>query len=753
MLDRLPAHRLALFASCLTSVFGFTSCGGGEESDEPATFAEAEKRGQEEPFASAHPVTFGRDIAPILFTNCAGCHRPGASAPFSLLSFEDAKSRAVRIAAVTRTRYMPPWLPEPGFGDFAGERRLSEEQIALIQAWVEGGAREGDPKDLPPVPEWDEVWKLGEPDLVIEMTEPYMLAAAGRDIFRNFVIPIPITSTRWVKAVELRPGNTGAVHHAVMRVDLSLASRRLDEMDSEPGYESRFHAGNVQNPGGFFLGWSPGKVPFAGADDMSWRLEPGTDFVLKLHLRPTGRPEKISASARFFFADEPPTRSPALISLRSRTIDIPPGEKNYAISDSYELPVDVEVLGLYPHAHYLGKEMHGFATLPDGTRKWLLRISDWNFDWQDEYRYADPIALPKGTILSMRYTYDNSAANPQNPNHPPKRVVFGPESSDEMGFLLMQVFTRNNADLEVLNQDFGRKYALSHLAGLRQALRLNPDDAFAHFEVGAAMAEQGNVVEAIRHYREAIRLDGDLAEAHNNLGVALEAEGAVLEAIGHYREAVRIKPAYPTAHHNLGVALGARGMVDEAIGHQREAIRLRPEYAKAHYNLGVALEARGQVDSAIRHYRAAVRLEAEMADAHNNLGAALMAQGRLDEAIAHLREAARLRPDWPGPLSLIAEYLATHPDPKIRDPAAAVGLAERAAEMTGYRHPLVLEVLAAAYAADTRFREAVEAAEEAARLAVAAQAEEAARRIKRRLALYMQSKPYVADVQGGTSPR
>jgi Flp pilus assembly protein TadD len=287
-----------------------------------------------------------------------------------------------------------------------------------------------------------------------------------------------------------------------------------------------------------------------------------------------------------------------------------------------------------------------------------------------------------------------------------------------MGFLLIQVVLRDSADLAVLNRDYASKYAQRRIAGLRQALRLNPDDASTHLELGVALQEEGSLDEAIRQYRRAIQIDVNLAGAHNN----------------------------------LGILLGAQGKLDEATGHYREAIRLRPEYATAHHNLGVLLGGQGKLDEAIRHYRQAVRMNDELGAAHNNLGYALAAQGNISEAIEHLRKAALLEAQ-PAPLRLLSLLLASHPDPQIRDPTEAIRLAERAAEMTGHRDPVVLDVLAAAYAADGHFDEAVRTATNAAALAAAAQAEELADQIRERLKLYQESKPYrLAPARAVTPP-
>ncbi len=659
--------------------------------------------------AASRPLTFNNDIGPIVFEHCAPCHRPEKAAPFSLLTYAEVKARSSRIADVTASRTMPPWMPEPGYGEFAGDRRLSDDEIARVRRWVEDGAVEGDPADLPPPPEWADGWQLGEPDLVIETPEPYTLRAGGSDVFRNFVIPVPIDSTRYVRAVELRPGNSKIVHHAVMMVDRTESSRRLDEHDPEPGYDGMHTAlGEAHNPGGFFLGWTPGRVPFAGTADMAWRLEKGTDFVVQLHMRPTREERVIAAAVGFYFADRPPTRFPTMIRLGSETIDIPAGAANYEIKDTYVLPVDVEVLSIYPHAHYLGKVIESFATLPDGTRKWLIRITDWNFNRQDEYRYAQPIHLPRGTTLTGRIVYDNSSANPRNPNRPPRRVVYGPKSSDEMGDVWIQVVPRDSAHLAVLRKHYAYKKLVTQMAGFRQALRLNPDSA----------------------------------EMHHALGTTLHALGRVDEAVGHYRQALERKSDFAVVHYNLAVALNSRGEPDAAIRHFLRAVDIEPDLGDAHYQLGIALASRDKLDEAIEHLRQALRLNPERAEIHNSLGLALNINGQVEEALEHLRQASRLKPEWLPPTLELAWILATHPDPVIREPAEAVRLGERAAALSRRGDPVVLDVLAAAYAAAGQFDLAVRTAQNALALASVAGATELEQLIRQRLALYGSSQPY-----------
>ncbi len=606
-------------------------------------------------------LSFNKHIAPLVFGNCATCHRPGGAGPFDLLSYSDVSRHGKTIVSVTQSRYMPPWQPEPGYGEFIGERWLSVDQIGVLEQWVAEGVAEGDPADLPGVPTWREGWFLGKPDLVVTMPRPYTLAAEGPDVFRMFVIPVPLHSKRYVRALELRPGNPRVVHHAVGLVDPTSRSRHLDDEDPRPGFEGMRSTQFARPPDGHFLGWTPGKVPMESAEGMAWRLQKGADLVWELHMLSSGKPERIQPSVGLYFSDEAPAKTPFILGLGSRTIDIPAGEKDYWIEDSYVLPVGVEVLGVYPHAHYLGKQMRAFARLPDGTRRWLISIQDWDFNWQDEYLYKEPILLPRGTKLSMRYSYDNSADNIRNPHNPPRRVVFGPNSSDEMGDLWVQVLTENKADLVTLQRDYARKDSERTIAGYQHSLRVKPDDAQTHNNLGLALFTRGKIDDAIRHYRQALQLQRSDAEAHSNLANTLLEQGNPDDAIRHYFLALEIKPNFVEAHYNLGGALLTQGRTREAIAAFQQTLQIEPEFAKAHNNLGIAFAQQGDVARAFAHFQRAVAIDPDYAEAHNNLGNALFTAGDLPRAAVEYERALEIDPDYPDPrrnLKLVRQLLA-----------------------------------------------------------------------------------------------
>ncbi len=592
---------------------------------------------------SSDRLTFNKDIAPIVFENCAACHRPGEPAPFSLLSYQDVRKRARQIAVVTESRFMPPWLPEEGYGEFRGQRGLTSDQIASLRKWVEDGALEGDPDDLPPPMQFTQGWQFGEPDLVIEMAEPYTLPAGDRDVFRSFVIPIPLPTRKYVRALEFRGGNPRIVHHVVMQIDETRSTRYLDEQDPEPGYEGMY-SGDARSPDGQFLGWTPGKVPMAAPEGMAWRLEAGSDLLLKLHLLPSGKPEVVRCAVGFYFTEKAPTRIPLGLRLGSHTIDIPAGMKDYTVKDSFELPVDVEVVGVYPHAHYLARDMKGYATLADGTTRWLIRIKEWDFNWQDEYRFAEPVFLPRGTTLEMEYTYDNSSDNVFNPHHPPRRVAFGPQSSDEMGDLWLQLVPTDSAELAILKRDFAIKDHQARLDGYKHRTRTTPGDAQARYGLANMLSARGEGEEAIRHYRRALQIKPDFALAYNNLGRVLLAQRKTAEAMKLFRHALRVDPDLSLAHNNLGAALLMQGDNEEAILHFRSALRAWPDFADVHHNLGKALSLQGSGEEAIGHYRQAVSIKPDSFLAHLSLGNALARQGFFVEAAAQYERVLQIQP-------------------------------------------------------------------------------------------------------------
>ena len=652
-------------------------------------------------------VTFSKDVAPILYANCVTCHRPGELAPFSLLTYADAKQHATQIADVTKSRFMPPWKPEASDFRFADERHLADADIEILQRWAAQGAPEGNAADLPPAPAFESSWHLGTPDLIVTMPEAVNVPPDGKDVFRNIVLDVPLAKPRYVQAVEFHPGNGRVLHHARILVDETDSSHLRDLEDPGPGFGG-MEAPEAHFPEGHFLGWAPGKL--AAKESLPWLLSPGTDFVIQMHLRPTGKPEQLQASIGLYFSDTPPSAAPVMLRLGSRTLDIPPGNADYEVNDSYTLPAAVTVLRVYPHAHYLGKDIAVTAKLPDGTTKSLLHIANWDFNWQDEYRFASPVPLPKGTIVSTHYVYDNSSANVHNPRNPPVRVKFGPEATDEMCELLLQLVPSDPAAFLQLRADIARRTLAADIAGDEKRAADAPDDFAAHDALGS-------------DYFQAGRQDDSLKELTT---------------------ALRLKPDHAVANFNISVIEMLKGQLDEAAAHLRKAISVRPDYAEAHNNLGILLMRQGSLDPAVAEFRDVLRIHPRDADAHYNLGRALLAAGQAREAVDNFRAALAAKPDVLSRLDDLAWILATTADDTIRSPKEAVTLAEHAVALTGRKNASVLDTLGAAYAADGRFDEAAQAAREAFDIASAANST-AAGEILKRLDLYRTRQPYRDD--------
>jgi len=547
-----------------------------------------------------------RDIAPIVYQYCAACHRPGEAGPFSLLTYQDVKSHGHQIMAVTHTRFMPPWPPEPGGLKLADERRLSDEQIATIKVWVDEGMLEGKAVDLPPKPKFVEGWQLGEPDLILKADKPYIVPASGGDQYWNFILRVPINETRWVRAVEIRPGDKRLVHHANMLVDRNQSARRM-ERDPGSGFggmEVRIES-EIFDPDSHFLFWKPGTVVSNEPDGMALRLDKGTDLVLNTHLQPSGKPEAIQPSVGLYFTDKPATLHPMLLEMQNDgALDIPAGAKDFVVTDEFKLPIDVDLIGIYPHAHYLGKDILATAELPDGTSKTLIHIKRWDLNWQAVYRYAEPVPLPRGTTITMRYSYDNSEDNAANPNHPPARVIGGNRSSDEMAHLWLQVLPKGDPPDGV-------------------DPRMVLQEAWARHEVEKAPT---------------------IYEAHYNLGSMLLQRGALDEAIVQFQAAASIRPSDPVANNALGGALLAKGDLDGAVQRFKSALAAQPDYFDAHYNLASVLASQGNFQDAASQFGEAVRLNPEDANAQANLGTALAQLGRLTEAKSHYEAALRIDP-------------------------------------------------------------------------------------------------------------
>jgi Flp pilus assembly protein TadD/mono/diheme cytochrome c family protein len=592
--------------------------------------------------AAEAPVTWSRQIAPIVYHNCAACHHPGGAGPFSLLSYADARRRGQQILDVTQSRYMPPWLPAHGYGDFAGERRLSDEDLALIRKWVESGMPEGNPTEAPAEPHYDATWQMGKPDLVLSIERPYTLSASGADVFRNFILPYPLAQTHFIRAMEILPGTPQAVHHANVLIDRTASYRRDHPAawkDGIPGMELELDGGNTFDPDSHFLFWKPDTPVLTEPGGMPWRLDPGNDLILNMHLKPSGKTETIDAQIGLYFTDQPPSSHPMLLQLEDdRDLDIPAGARNFVVQDELTLPLDVEVLGIYPHAHYLGHELEGWAILPNGEKKWLVRIPNWDIDRQSVYRYRNPVLLPRGTVLHMHYVYDNSDQNIHNPNSPPIRVRAGNRSVDEMAHLWLQVLPVN------VPKGSPDPRLLLEQAWMEHRVRQQPGDSVALYNLAAAEAGLGHYAQAATTYRNILHDHPNDARSLNSLGAALESAQDLQGATQAFLQAIAVRPDSCDARFNLASLELKRSHYREAEDQFRTMLEGCADDAAAHDGLAIALAGEGDTSSGQVEFQRALTLDPQNFTAQYHLGEIAIAAGRPADAIELLSAASNENP-------------------------------------------------------------------------------------------------------------
>jgi hypothetical protein len=393
-------------------------------------------------------VTYTRDIAPILFQNCLPCHRAGEAAPFELKTYQQAKTWAAAIKDYTARRVMPPWKAVPGIGDFHDARSLSDEQIARIAQWADAGAPQGDLKELPKLPDFPkDGGQLGAPKDggIFRSAEAYELGPEGKDVYRQFILPVDTTKDRYINAMEFLPDNRAIVHHMIIFYDLSGKSVELDKVDPGPGYSVENGGGGIGVPfdkAVWVAGWAPGNTARFLPAGLAFRQPKGAKVVLQVHYHRNGKTEFDRSSVAFHYVDESKVEKVVYTGMvLNPSLNLKPGEAQQKVTANRVLPQDTEVIAVSPHMHMLGREMKLTANLPDGTQKPLIYINDWDFNWQETYRYKEPIRLPKGTRIDLLAYFDNSEKNPRQPSHPPVPVSWGEQTTDEMciGFYLFTV--------------------------------------------------------------------------------------------------------------------------------------------------------------------------------------------------------------------------------------------------------------------------------------------------------------------------
>ena len=378
----------------------------------------------------AGDVTYSSHIARILQDNCRSCHRDGQVAPFALTNFEEAHRWREEIKAYTQSRLMPPWKANSEFASYKNDVSLTSEEIALISTWVDAGAPLGDVSQIPPSPRFNDGWAFGEPDLIVEMPEQYVVGPEGEDDYRHFIIPFKADKHRFVKAVDVQPGNRNVVHHVIAYVDTSGEARKLDAADEGPGY-SRFGDVGFQ-PASVIGGWAPGNDPAKTPAGTGRWLPKECDIVLQVHYYRTGIEERDQTKVGIYFAaeqDPVPTRGGVVI---NKEFVVPPNESDFEVTAELTIEESSYLYNVTPHMHLIGETMVVTAHRPDGSVVPVVKIDDWDFNWQNTYFFKNFEHLPKGTVVKLRATFDNSERNPNNPNSPPAEIGWGEKTTDEM---------------------------------------------------------------------------------------------------------------------------------------------------------------------------------------------------------------------------------------------------------------------------------------------------------------------------------
>ncbi len=402
--------------------------------------------GQEKSSASGNKaavVTFSKDVAPILYGRCATCHHQGEMAPMSLVSYKDVRPWAKSIREKVVSREMPPWYADPNHGQWANDPSLTQQEIDTIRAWVDGGAKEGDAKDLPPAPKFTNTgWKFGTPDLVLSMSEDCEIPADGTVPYKYYAVPTNFTEDKYIQFAEIKRGDPSLVHHVIISV------REPDQGPPLPAGEIKFNRQQVNpedpqqarqqqrrgnNPDGMLVGWAPGMSPLTLKPGTAKLVKKGSTLIFQMHYTTNGVPGKDRTGVGLWFAKETPEKRIITkgITVDPRKLVIPPGDPNFESRSSQTFTEDVHVHMFMPHMHVRGKDFEYKLVYPDGKEKVLLRVPKYDFNWQITYFTQQPITVPKGSRIDCVAHHDNSIGNKFNPD-PGITVRWGDQTWEEM---------------------------------------------------------------------------------------------------------------------------------------------------------------------------------------------------------------------------------------------------------------------------------------------------------------------------------
>jgi len=391
--------------------------------------------------------TYSKEISRIVQKNCESCHRTDGSAPFALSNFNDVAKRARLVKFMTMSRQMPPWKPVADCGEFAAVRSLTSAEIAMIAAWVDGGAPEGNRAELPSARTYAPGWSHGVPDLLLPQGEAWT-PASHEDSFRVFVVPKEFKEDTFISAIDFLPRARKLVHHVVAYVDTSGKSEELDLIDPGIGYDYMKH-GLGFDPYAIIGIWLPNSEPLVMPDGVAARIPKGARVVLQVHYHPyEGHTEADVLTAGIYFPDSKPKKLLRFLSFAENTFVLPPGERNIRVATTHRLEEPIRLLTIGGHMHSIGRKITLDAIMPDGREECLLRVDDWDPAWQGMYTLKNPKLLPAGTILGIESFYDNSLQNPRQPNHPPREVRWGEPATEEMCISYM-TYIAENEDLSI----------------------------------------------------------------------------------------------------------------------------------------------------------------------------------------------------------------------------------------------------------------------------------------------------------------
>lgn len=395
------------------------------------------------PAAAAVP-TFSKDVAPILYNNCATCHRPGEIAPMPLLTYQEARPWAKSIREYVASGKMPPWHADEPHGVFLNDRRLTDADKNTLIAWVDGGAPEGNPKDLPPVPKFAEGWQIGKPDMVFSMPKPFAVPAEGTIDYQYFTVPTNFTEDKWVQAIEVRPGNRNVVHHVIVYMKEPEAAPFLSGFNQVLPKMPQMNRPGGAGPGVMLTAVAVGSPPMVFQPGEAIRIPAGTSLIFQVHYTAKGKATTDQSGIGLIFAKQAPEREIHAAAFMNPMMKIGAGVPDQAIDCAVEFTQDSHITAMVPHTHLRGKSWEYRLIYPNGDSQVVLEVPHYDFNWQTWYMFAKPLVVPKGSRLESTAHYDNSPNNPSNPN-PKIDVRWGDQTWDEMQYTAMTYYVDHPA--------------------------------------------------------------------------------------------------------------------------------------------------------------------------------------------------------------------------------------------------------------------------------------------------------------------